>query len=98
MSEKIKGYRTLNFCEIIVLGLDSRGTIVYHLDMNTKPPVLTKDSIKMLAVQASTHAKVRELAALRRVPLYAAVDYAVQAALSAMRTEQTESSNHDTPT
>lgn len=51
--------------------------------MNTKPPVLTKNNTKMLAVQASTHGKARELAAALGVPLYLAVDMAIDTALGA---------------
>jgi NAD-dependent oxidoreductase involved in siderophore biosynthesis len=51
--------------------------------MNTKPAVLTKTNTKMLAVQASTHGKARELAAALGVPLYLAVDMAIETALGA---------------
>ncbi len=59
------------------------GAIVYNGSMNTKPAVLTKDNTKMLAVQASTHGKARELAAALGVPLYLAVDMAIDTALGA---------------
>ena len=54
-----------------------------------KPPkkervqVLTRDTVKMLAVQVSTHGKARELAAALGVPLYLAVDMAIDTALGA---------------
>ena len=63
--------------------------------MNTKPPILTKDNTKMLAVQASTHAKARELAAALGVPLYVAVDQAIRTALAVNKAQRSE--NGKTP-
>lgn len=55
--------------------------------MNNKPQVLTKDNTKMLAVEASTHALARELAALLDMPIYAAVAVAIRTALAVKRAQ-----------
>ena len=69
---------TLNFSNSLAQAIDRLRRIVYNESMNTKPPVLTKDNTKMLAVEASTHQMARELAARLGVPLYVAVAQALR--------------------
>jgi hypothetical protein len=56
--------------------------IVYNESMNTKPPVLTKDNTKMIAVEASTHRLAKEYAARLGVPLYVAAAQAFKTAVA----------------
>jgi len=50
--------------------------------MNTKPPTLTKNNTKMLAVEASTHKMAKEYAARMSLPLYVAVAQALRIAVA----------------
>ena len=56
--------------------------MAYNGTMNTKPPVLTKDNTKMLAVEASTHRLAKEYAARLGVPLYVAAAQAFKTAVA----------------
>lgn len=64
-----------------------------QLSAPTKTPrkkrkqVLTKDTVKMLGVQPSTHSKARMLAATMGVPIYIAVDLALDALAATQRQE-----------